>query len=39
MATGIVARALPTFQQKLPPKMKVFEKSKFGSGTEKKEVA
>jgi len=39
MATGIVARALPKFQQKSPSKMKVFETSKFGSGTEKKEAA
>jgi putative transposase len=39
MATGIVIRALPTFQQKSPSKTKVFEQSKFGVGTEKKEAA
>ena len=39
MATGIVARALPKFQQKSPSKTKVFEQSKFGVGAEKKEAA
>jgi putative transposase len=39
MATGIVARALPKFQHKLPIKMKVSEQSEFGMGTEKKEAA
>lgn len=39
MATGIVARALPKFQKKSPSKTKVFEQSKFGVGTEKKEAA
>jgi putative transposase len=39
MATGIVVRALPKFQQKSPSKTKVFEQSKFGVGTEKKEAA
>lgn len=39
MATGIVVRALPKFQQKSPSKTKVFEQSKFGVETEKKEAA
>ena len=39
MASGIVARALPKFQQKLPSKTKVFEQSEFGVGSEKKEAA
>ncbi|MGB1261355.1 MAG: RNA-guided endonuclease InsQ/TnpB family protein [Cognaticolwellia sp.] len=40
IATGIVARALPKSQQKLPNfKTKVFEQSKFGVGSEKKDVA
>jgi putative transposase len=39
MAAGIVVRALPEFQQKSPSKMKVFEQSEFGVGTEKKEAA
>jgi len=39
MATGIVARALPKSQKKSPSKMKVFERSEFGVGTEKKEAA
>ena len=39
MASGIVARALPKFQQKSPSKTKVFEQSEFGVGSEKKEAA
>ncbi|MBA6357188.1 MULTISPECIES: RNA-guided endonuclease TnpB family protein [unclassified Colwellia] len=39
IANGILVRALPNTQQKSPSKMKVFEQSKFGVGTEKKEVA
>jgi putative transposase len=39
IANGILARALPKFQQKSPSKMKVFEQSKFGVGSEKKEAA
>ncbi|AZG35510.1 RNA-guided endonuclease InsQ/TnpB family protein [Shewanella psychromarinicola] len=39
MATGIVARVTPKFQQKTSIKTKVFELSKFGVGTEKKEAA
>ncbi len=39
MTTGIVARALPKFQQKSPSKTKVFEQSEFGVGSEKKEAA
>ncbi|MBA6353507.1 MULTISPECIES: RNA-guided endonuclease TnpB family protein [unclassified Colwellia] len=39
IANGILARALPKFQQKSPSKMKVFELSKFGVGSEKKEAA
>jgi len=39
MVSGILARALPKFQQKSPSKMKVFEQSEFGVGTEKKEAA
>jgi transposase len=39
MASGILARALPKFQQKSPSKTKVFEQSEFGVGTEKKEAA
>ena len=39
MATGIVVRELPKFQKKSPSKTKVFEQSKFGVGTEKKEAA
>jgi putative transposase len=38
IANGILARALPKFQQKSPSKTKVFEQSKFGLETEKKEV-
>ena len=39
IASGILARALPKFQQKSPSKTKVFEQSKFGVGAEKKEAA
>jgi putative transposase len=39
IANGILARALPKFQQKSPSKTKVFEQSEFGVGTEKKEAA
>ncbi|WP_233768657.1 RNA-guided endonuclease InsQ/TnpB family protein [Shewanella psychromarinicola] len=39
MAAGIVARVTPKFQQKTSIKTKVFELSKFGVGTEKKEAA
>ncbi len=39
IANGILARALPKFQQKSPSKTKVFEQSKFGLETEKKEAA
>jgi putative transposase len=39
IANGILARALPKFQQKSPSKTKVFEQSKFGVGAEKKEAA
>jgi putative transposase len=39
MASGILSRALPKFQQKSPSKTKVFEQSEFGVGTEKKEAA
>jgi putative transposase len=39
MASGILARALPKFQQKSSSKTKVFEQSAFGVGTEKKEAA
>jgi putative transposase len=39
IANGILARALPKFQQKSPSKTKVFEPSEFGVGTEKKEAA
>jgi len=39
IATGIVARALPKFQHKSPSKTKVFERSEFGVGSEKKEAA
>jgi len=39
IASGILARALPKSQQKLPSKMKVFEQSKFGLGSEKREAA
>ena len=39
MASGIVVRALPKFQQKSPSKTKVFEQSEFGVGSEKKEAA
>jgi putative transposase len=39
MASGILARALPKFQQKSPFKTKVFEQSAFGVGPEKKEAA
>jgi putative transposase len=39
IANGILVRALPKPQQKSPSKMKVFEQSKFGVGTEKKEAA
>ncbi|RPA22708.1 transposase, partial [Shewanella psychromarinicola] len=38
MATGIVARVTPKFQQKTSIKTKVFELSKFGVETEKKEA-
>jgi len=36
MASGILDRALPKFQQKSSSKTKVFEQSKFGVGAEKK---
>jgi putative transposase len=39
IANGILVRALPKPQQKSPSKMKVFEQSKFGVGSEKKEAA
>ncbi|WP_231907373.1 hypothetical protein [Colwellia sp. PAMC 20917] len=39
IANGILVRALPKAQQKSPSKIKVFEQSKFGVGTEKKEAA
>ena len=39
VAAGIVARVIPTSQQKQPVKTKVFELSKLGCGAEKKEVA
>jgi len=39
MVTGILTRALPNVQQKSPSKTKVFERSEFGVGSEKKEAA
>ena len=39
IANGILVRALPKNQQKSPSKTRVFEQSKFGVGTEKKEAA
>ncbi len=39
MVAGIVARVRPKFQQKSSSKTKVFERSKFDVGTEKKEAA
>lgn len=39
MVAGIVARVTPKFQQKTSVKTKVFELSKFGVGSEKKEAA
>jgi transposase len=39
IANGILVRALPKPQQKSPSKMKVFEQSKFGLGSEKKDAA
>lgn len=39
IANGILARALPKFQQKSPSKTKVFKRPKFGVGSEKKEAA
>ena len=39
MVAGIVARVSPKSQQKSFTKTKVFEQSKFGSGSEKKEAA
>ena len=39
VATGIVARVMPTSQQKSIIKMKVFELSKLVEGSEKKEAA
>ena len=39
IANGILVRALPKPQQKSASKTKVFEQSKFGAGSEKKEAA
>ena len=39
IAAGIVARVKPTAQQKAGNKTKVFERSKFAVGSEKKEAA
>jgi putative transposase len=39
IASVILVRALPKTQQKSPSKMKVFEQSEFGVGSEKKEAA
>jgi putative transposase len=39
IASVILVRALPKTQQKSPAKIKVFEQSEFGVGSEKKEAA
>lgn len=39
IANGILVRALPKPQQKSSSKMKIFEQSEFGVGSEKKEAA
>jgi putative transposase len=39
IAAGIVARVLPKSQQKVANQTKVFERSKFAVGSEKKEAA
>ncbi|MFT6899623.1 MAG: putative transposase, partial [Paraglaciecola sp.] len=39
IAAGIVARVKPNAQHKAANKTKVFERSKFAAGSEKKEAA